>query len=66
MCESEKRLIAPTCENAIIPEGNDARGESRRMEDLFERPQISGQTRMPHLMERKSTRRVEKEGEAQA
>ena len=32
VCESEKRLIAPTCENAIIPEGNDARGESRRLE----------------------------------
>jgi hypothetical protein len=29
------------------------------LEDLFERPQISLQTRMPNLMERKSTRRVE-------
>ena len=67
VCESEKRLIAPSCENAIIiPEGNDAKGESRGLEDLFERPQISGQTGMPHLMERKSTRRVEKAGEAQA
>src|SRR4029077_19568617 len=65
--KSEKRPIAPSCENAIIiPEGNDAKGESRGLEDLFERPQISGQTRMPHLMERKSTRRVEKAGEAQA
>jgi hypothetical protein len=34
--ESEKRLMAPSCENAIIiPEGNDAKGESRGLEDLF-------------------------------
>ena len=67
MRESERRLIAPSCEKAIIiQERNDAKGESWGLEDLFEKPQISGQTRMPHLMERKSTRRIEKAGEAQA
>jgi hypothetical protein len=43
----------------IKPEGSDAKSESWGLEDLFERPQISRQTRMPNLMERKSTRRVE-------
>jgi hypothetical protein len=42
----------------IEPEGSDAKGESWGLEDLFERPQISRQTRMPNLMEGKSTRRV--------
>ena len=40
-------------------EGSDAKSESWGLEDLFERPQISRQTRMPKLMERKSPRRVE-------
>jgi hypothetical protein len=43
----------------IKPEGSEAKSESWGLEDLFERPQISRQTRMPNLMERKSTRRVE-------
>ncbi len=43
----------------IKPEGSDAKSESWGLEDLFERPQVSRQTRMPNLMERKSTRRVE-------
>ena len=43
----------------IKPERNDAKSESWGLEDVFERPQISRQTRMPNLMERKSTRRVE-------
>jgi hypothetical protein len=43
----------------IKPEGSDAKSESWGLEDLFERPQISRQTRMPNLMEGKSTRRVE-------
>jgi hypothetical protein len=38
----------------IKPEGSDAKSESWGLEDLFERPQISRQTRMPNLMERKS------------
>jgi hypothetical protein len=51
---------AKTGEAIIMkPEGSDAKSESWRLEDLFERPQISRQTRMPNLMERKSTRRVE-------
>jgi hypothetical protein len=43
----------------IKPEGSDAKSESWGLEGLFERPQIPRQTRMPNLMERKSTRRVE-------
>jgi len=43
----------------IKPEGTDAESESWGLEDLYERPQVSRQTRMPNLMERKSTRRVE-------
>jgi hypothetical protein len=43
----------------INPEGSNAKSESWGLEDLFERPQISRQTRMRNLMERKSTRRVE-------
>jgi hypothetical protein len=35
----------------IKPEGSDAKSESWGLEDLFERPQISRQTRMPNLME---------------
>jgi hypothetical protein len=38
---------------------SDAKSESWGLENLFERSQISGETRMPNLMERKSTRRVE-------
>jgi hypothetical protein len=46
----------------IKSEGSDAKSESWGLEDLFETPQISRQTRMPNLMERKSTRRVENGG----
>ena len=56
--ESPERLEVG---EAVIlkPGGSDAKSESWGLEDLFERPQISRQTRMPNLMERKSTRRVE-------
>ena len=47
----------------IKPEVSNAKSESWRLEGLFERTQISRQTRLPNLMERKSTRWVE-EGEA--
>ena len=46
----------------IKPGGSHAKRSepgSKGLEDLFERPQISLQTRMPNLIERKSTRRVE-------
>ena len=46
----------------IKPEVSNAKSESCRLEDLFERTQISQQTRLPNLMESKSTRWVE-EGE---
>jgi hypothetical protein len=49
----------------IMPEGSDAKRESRGLENLFERPQVSRQTWMSRLMERKSTRCVETGGKAQ-
>ena len=62
-CRSEfGRIVLPT-EVIINPEVSDAKSKSRGLEGLFERAQISRQTRLLNLMERKSTRRVE-DGEA--